>query len=366
MKSPNSDRPTSPCPQGPPRPPGALPSSARSPRTLTYTAVETDRGRSVGFVLRQRLNIGARALRHAKFADGGCIFLDGAHVHTDLIVKPGQVVSIIVGEGDDELSKSTLIAHEGTLDIVYEDDDVVVVNKPAGLSMYPGPGHAQDTLGTRMLAHFEKEGLRARLHAVHRLDKGTSGLVVIATNPHAQQILQRQLHTNDFERTYLALVHGRPEPRAQSIMLPIGRDPACRERFCVREDGKYAVTDLEVLDSADRRQDRSASARSRAAGPGPVPECSKRCGSASEDAISLLRLKLRTGRTHQIRVHLSYLGYPLVGDTAYGAPADPIGRPALHSSTLAISQPVTGEHLRFTAPLPEDMRIVCDRAGLEI
>ena len=143
----NSNPPISPCPQGSPRVPEALPSSARSPRTLTYTAVETDRGRSVGFVLRQRLNIGTRALRHAKFADGGCIFLDGAHVHTDIIVKPGQVVSIIVGEGDDELSKSTLIAHEGTLDIVYEDDDLIVFNKPPGIAVHGGSANDFDRTG---------------------------------------------------------------------------------------------------------------------------------------------------------------------------------------------------------------------------
>jgi len=351
---------------------------AATPRTLVWPVEARDEGRTVGFILRQRLLLSSHTVRHAKFADGGCIFLDGAHVHTDAPVRAGQTVEVIVGDGADEVAKSGVEARAGALEIVYEDEDIIVLDKPAGLTMYPGAGHAEDSLGSRVLAHLKQAGVDTRLHAVHRLDVGTSGLVVIATNPHAQQRLQRQLHTKDFERTYLALVSGCPVPRRQKIMLPIGPSPDDHSIHCVRPDGKYAVTDVKVLESTMDGSAEADTADVSALGSDGIPDThadasrSASVTAAPEDllpgqvpagTVSLVRLRLETGRTHQIRVHLSYIGCPLLGDAAYGSGDLRIDRPALHSSALSITHPVTGQRLHFTAPLPPDMHAVCTACG---
>lgn len=179
-------------------------------------------------------------------------------------------------------------------------------------------------MGARLVHYYHLIGLKADFHPVHRLDKGTSGLMVVAKHPAAQHILTKQLHSGDFLREYLAVCEGYPSPPAGLVDAPLGRSDDSYIRQEVRPDGKPARTHYEILDRN-----------------GPY---------------SLLRLVLETGRTHQIRVHMAYLGHPLVGDFLYGTEVpELISRPALHSARLALTHPFTGERLTFEAPLPADM-----------
>ena len=199
-----------------------------------------------------------------------------------------------------------------------------MLNKASGVAVHPGPGHYNDTIGNFVLHYYDSRSEEGDFHPVHRLDRGTSGLMVVARHPHAQEILKRQLHTADFHRTYLAVCEGAPEPPAGTVDAPLGPREGSLVEQCVRPDGKPARTRYETIRQAE--------------------------------AVSLLRLKLETGRTHQIRVHLAWLGHPLVGDFLYGR-EDPglIRRPALHSAELSFRHPITGKRLSFSQPLPEDM-----------
>jgi 23S rRNA pseudouridine1911/1915/1917 synthase len=210
------------------------------------------------------------------------------------------------------------------LDIVYEDEDMVVVNKAPGVLVHPSHGHFSDTIGNFLMWHFLRNGEESGFHPVHRLDKGTSGLLVVAKHPHGQEKLKNQLHTGAFVRKYLAVCEGIPAPKTGKIDAPIGiaEDSAIRRKVC--ENGQNAVTHYRMLSERDGR--------------------------------ALLELCLETGRTHQIRVHMAHIGYPLTGDFLYGTEDKAlIGRPALHSWKVEVNHPVTGERLCFTAELPDDM-----------
>lgn len=214
------------------------------------------------------------------------------------------------------------------LDIVYEDSDVVVVNKPRGLVVHPAPGHYSGTLVNGLLAHCKDlSGINGVLRPgiVHRIDKDTSGLLMVAKNDKAHMGLAEQLKEHSVNRTYVAIVHGVIQHEMGTIEAPIGRDPKNRQQMAVVfENSKHAVTHFIVL---ERFKD-----------------------------YTLVELKLETGRTHQIRVHMKYIDHPLAGDPKYGPKQTlELGGQALHAKTLGFVHPRTGERLEFEAPLPEDL-----------
>ena len=277
-------------------------------------------GVKVDTLLKKRLGLSGTVVRRVKWLEDG-ILVDGVRVHTDFRPAAGQVLSVRL---DDPERRSGVVPAPGPLDIVYEDADLIVLNKAPGVSVHPGPGHFSDTLGNFLVDYYEKTGQEADFHPVHRLDRGTSGLLVAAKHPHAQEVLKRQLHTPDFRRVYLAVCEGAPEPPAGTIDAPLGPRPGSLMEQMVRPDGKPASTRYEVLEA---------------------------CGGRA-----LLRLELETGRTHQIRVHMAHIGHPLTGDFLYGTEdRDLIPRPALHSGYLSFLHPLTGEEMRFSVPLPQDM-----------
>ena len=218
--------------------------------------------------------------------------------------------------------------------IAYEDADLVVVNKPPGLVVHPAPGHASGTLVNALLHHCrDLAGIGSELRPgiVHRLDRDTSGLIVVAKTEAAMQSLGRQFRRRSVVKRYAAAVHGLPRPLRGTIDAPIGRSPSDRKRMSTRaRKGREALTTYRVV---------------AAVGP-----------------CSLVRLHIATGRTHQIRVHMAHAGFPIVGDAQYGRPAldralpSPPARQMLHAESLAIDHPTTGRRMRFLAPWPDDFR----------
>ncbi|MEG1878683.1 MAG: RluA family pseudouridine synthase [Pseudoflavonifractor sp.] len=290
-------------------------------RRLTLTVTAEQAGTKVDTLLRSGLGLSGTVIRRIKWLPDG-ILLDGLRVQTDARPAGGQILSVLVG---DPSRLSGIVPAAGPLDIVYEDGDMLVLNKAPGITVHPGPGHYDDTLGNFLLDYYDKTGVMADFHPVHRLDKGTSGLMVVAKHAHAQELLKRQLHTPDFRRIYLAVCEGVPEPPFGVIDAPIGPVEGSLIARQVRPDGLPARTQYRVLETKNSR--------------------------------SLLRLELESGRTHQIRVHMAYLGHPLVGDFLYGTENQAlITRPALHSAELHCRQPITGELLEFQVELPEDIR----------
>lgn len=289
-------------------------------RRVSLTVPPERAGQKVDTLLRKELGLSGTVIRRIKWLDDG-ILLDGERVFTSRRVEPRQVLTVRLSDPE---RRSGVVPAPGPLDIVYEDGDMLVLNKAPGMLVHPGAGHFADTIGNFLLDYYDRTGVEADFHPVHRLDKGTSGLMVVAKHPHAQEVLKNQLHTSEFRRIYLAVCLGGPAEERGTVDAPIGMAEGSIVARAVRPDGLPARTHYRVL---ERRGDRA-----------------------------LVRLELETGRTHQIRVHMAYLGCPLVGDFLYGTEdKNLIPRPALHSSELTVRQPVTGEVLTFTCPLPEDM-----------
>ncbi|MBW3662205.1 MAG: RluA family pseudouridine synthase [Actinobacteria bacterium] len=232
----------------------------------------------------------------------------------------------------------------------YEDDHILVVAKPPGLVIHPGTGHPAGTL-VQALAEagydLAPAGGPTRPGIVHRLDRDTSGLLVVAKTDGAYHGLVEALRERAVERRYVALVQGVPGASTGRIDVPIDRDPRDRKRFAALSHGKPAVTRWQVL------------------GEGTVPGLG-----AGRDTVTLVACTLETGRTHQIRVHMAYAGHPIVGDPVYGATGDVasalgLQRPFLHAARLGLDHPITGERVEFEEPLPDDLRAAARRASLE-
>ena len=274
-----------------------------------------------------------------RWITSGELTVDGAQLKPKTRLSGGEKLAL---HADMPLKESWDAAEALALDIVYEDESLIVINKPAGLVVHPGAGNFAGTLVNGLLHHRPELAHLARAGVVHRLDKDTSGAMVVAANPAAQLKMTRMIAAREFERTYVAVCEGRMVA-GQDIDQPIGRDPKVRTRQAVRADGKPAQTSVRV-----RERYRSH---------------------------TLIEARLHTGRTHQIRVHLQSIGYPLVGDRRYGArgrvppgaSAELIAalhgfaRQALHAETLGFVHTEREEWLEFEAPWPEDFATLVDR-----
>jgi 23S rRNA pseudouridine1911/1915/1917 synthase len=253
----------------------------------------------------------------------GDLTLDGGRIKPAVRVRRGQRLDVRVLPPQ----PSTLRPEAMALDVVYEDADLLVINKPPGLAVHPGSGRPGGTLANALIARLPElaalgEGLRPGI--VHRLDKDTSGLLVVARSPRALASLRRQLAARSLSRAYLALVHGNLPHREGTIDAPVGRHPRHRIKMAVVSSGRPAVTRYRVVEAFAR--------------------------------YSLVEASLVTGRTHQIRVHFAHLGHPVAGDRVYGRGRDDlgIGRQALHAWRLRLHHPATGAELAFEAAPPAD------------
>lgn len=287
-----------------------------TPFKLAFTAAEPQ-------LLRDALagwGISKRTLTSIKY-EGGRLLVNGADVTVRHFLEPGDAVTVIF---PNEQRSAGLTAEEGDLAIIYEDRAVLIVEKPAGQSTIPSRDHPGGSLANLVAHHFEVHETPATLHIVTRLDRDTSGLVCIAKNRHIHHLLSLQQQTKKMRRQYEALVHGCPDSALRLITQPIGRKPDSIIEREVRSDGQFAETELEVEKSGEE--------------------------------FSHVKLRLNTGRTHQIRVHLSYAGHPLLGDDLYGGSLELIRRQALHCTKLQFLHPLSGQLLSFSSGLPDDMQ----------
>lgn len=257
-----------------------------------------------------------------KLISEGYITVNGAEVKRSFRLDIGDRVSIIIPPP----AASSLLAEEIPLNIVYEDSDLLVVDKPAGLTVHPAPGHPSHTLVNAILAHcphLSGVGSSGRPGIVHRLDKNTSGLMVVAKNDAAQQNISAQIKARSVAKRYLVLVVGHLSPDRGIIEAPIGRDPGNRKRMAVVSGGKEARTQYRVVKYMDN--------------------------------YTLLEVSPETGRTHQIRVHLAAIGYPVVGDEVYGTRSSFLKRQFVHAHHLGFRLPSTGEQVELNSELPPDL-----------
>lgn len=266
----------------------------------------------------------------ARLVDGGRVEVDGRVARRGAErVEEGATVAVDVDSTDDDGRPHP----DPSIDVplVHADASVIVVDKPAGLVVHPGAGNRDGTLVDGLLAEFPEiaeVGDPTRPGVVHRLDRDTSGLLVVARTPAAYEALVEQLAGRSVRRVYRALVAGHPDPARGVVDAPIGRSPRNPTLMAVRTDGREARTGFEVLRTFD------------------LPE-----------PVALVECRLETGRTHQIRVHMRAIGHPIVGDERYGGarPAIACPRPFLHAAELGFSHPETGDAVHFAAPLPDDL-----------
>ena len=288
--------------------------------TITKTITAEEDGSTVRHILKAGLHFSTHAVARLTRAENG-ILVNGRHARTVDILHAGDVLQ--VETGDHRPPKVLPTPGDWPLPIVWEDGHLLVVDKPAGMT-----AHASNFLPdtpTVAGALAWQRGTDFIFHSVNRLDKGTTGLMVVAKSGYVHDRLRRALHTEGFYREYRAVCLGCPQPLQGTIDAPIGRDETSAVARKIRPDGQSAISHYEVL--------------------------------APGEALSLVKLVPETGRTHQLRLHMASIGHPLAGDWLYGS-EDPalIPRPALHAYALRLIHPVTGEVLSLTAPLPADMR----------
>lgn len=280
-----------------------------------------------GVCLREFLGakeISKRTLTAVKY-DGGTLTVNGIERDVRHLLVAGDDVEVRFPA---EVLSDGLIAEDGDLDIIYEDEAILILNKPAGQSTIPSFNHRLGTIGNYTAGKFLRERIPSTVHVVTRLDLHTSGLLCIAKNRHIHHLLGAQMERGAFHRQYEAIVEGHVEKDALVINERIGRkDGSIIERM-VRGDGKEARTDVHVLERFTK----------------------------NGSHLTKVSLILHTGRTHQIRVHMGWLGHPLAGDDLYGGAETLIERQALHCSLLAFNHPITGERMQFTGELPVDMK----------
>jgi len=281
-------------------------------RTLEYTIGERYDGAKLYSFLKGYVHLSSKLIRSLKRTENG-LLINGEHARTIDLLKIGDTVTINIPEDE-----KTAVPGSVMPEVIYEDDDVLVVNKPPYMPIHESHNHQGDTLANSVCGYLSKKGKSCSFRAVGRLDKGTSGLVVCALNSHAASRL-----SGNIEKTYYAIATGHFEGSG-TIDKPIFRPDPMKTYRTADDRGDRAVTHWEALQTGDE--------------------------------LSLLKIRLETGRTHQIRVHFAFLGAPLLGDRMYGKEREDITHQALHCGEVTFTQPVTGEKITCKADMPKDMK----------
>lgn len=289
-------------------------------RIITYTIDSASAGLRIEQYLRRRGYSYQNLTQLKKMRES--ILINGVWSYMRTAVKNGDILTVHIQEPE---SSPNIPPVKLSLDIVYEDEDIVVVNKPAGMPVHPSLNNYENSLANGLMYYYQEQGKPFIFRCTNRLDRDTSGLTVVAKHMVSSSILSSMGMRHEITREYLAIVRGALNPSEGTIDAPIGRTGSSLiERKIDFENGERAVTHYRVVEE--------------------------------QNGHSLVSLILETGRTHQIRVHMKYIGHPLVGDYLYNPDMEYIDRQALHSHRLSFTHPVTGEKMEFTAPLPTDMR----------
>lgn len=285
---------------------------------LSYQIDKDDHYDNILHVLKEQFLLSDRLITKLKKANK--IYLNDLPTYTKKSVTVGDKVSVLI---DFEEDNSNIVASNIPLDIIYEDDYLLVINKPANIAIHPSILHFDNSLSNGVKFYFDKLGLKKKIRIVNRLDRNTSGIVVFAKNEYIQECLIKQMKTKELKKEYLAIAKGILESKSDTLNFPIARKERSIIERTVNSDGDSAITHYDVVKEFNN--------------------------------LSLVHIVLETGRTHQIRVHFSYIGHPILGDTLYGSPSELINRQALHSYKLTFIHPVTKKVLSLEAPLPNDI-----------
>ena len=287
-------------------------------KTLQYKITEKDQGKTVEQFLRSK-GYSHRLVVKLRNSPTG-LTIGGELAFTIHRLQAGEILIATL----EEENSQNIVPVELPLNIVYEDEDILVVNKDAGVPIHPSQGHFDHTLANAVAWYYQSKGQTLVYRAINRLDRDTSGLTVVAKHLVSGSILSTMVKERRIHREYLAICKGSVTPSEGTINAPLGRKPGTIiERTVDFENGEKAITHYHVMDE--------------------------------KNGHSLVSLRLETGRTHQIRIHMRYLGFPLIGDYLYNPDMEHITRQALHSHKLSFTHPITGETMEFTAPLPDDM-----------
>lgn len=290
------------------------------PFSITWTVEQQHDGMLLRDFLRVEKQISKKALAEIKFA-GGFLFVNEKEVTARHVLEQGDRVKVIfpIEKPSEAIKKQNIPFH-----IVYEDDHLLVINKEANMPTIPTLNHLENTLANAVLYYYEQKQIGSTFHAVNRLDKDTSGLLIVAKHRYAHDLMTKQQREGNVKRQYIAIVHGVMELEQGTIAMPIARKEDSIIERVISEDGQMAVTHFRVVRKYDNR--------------------------------TVVSIELETGRTHQIRVHFSAIGHPLLGDDLYGGKTDEMKRQALHSYRCTFYHPLLQKELTFTQDVPEDMK----------
>lgn len=288
---------------------------------LTYTIQPNDNFFNVKELLKLKFQISDRLL--VKLKKNKKIWLNSTPTFVDSRLKPFDIVEILI---DFEEKSENIIPTQMDLNIIYEDEYYIVINKPSGIAIHPSILHYTDSLTNGVKFYFEQKNIKKKIRPINRLDKDTSGIVIFAKNEYIQEFLVKEMKKNTFFKEYIAVCEGMFESKIGTINLPIGRRENSIIERCVCSDGDIAITHYNVLKSLKN--------------------------------TSVVHVTLETGRTHQIRVHLSNIGHPILGDTLYGNPSSVINRQALHAYKVKFIHPITGLNVEYIATIPSDIKSI--------
>ncbi len=287
---------------------------------LSKLITKTDNYFNLKELLKAYFNISDRLL--LKLKKNGKILVNGLPSNINLPVHVADLVEIVI---DFEEDNSNIVPVQMDLGIVYEDEAMLILNKPAGIPVHPSMDHFTDSLSNGVRYYFDSINLKKKIRPVNRLDKNTSGIVIFAKNEYIQECLARQMKEGKFKKEYIALCEGNFVDKNGVISAPIARKENSIIERCVREDGDIAITEYEVLSYVKAHN------------------------------YSVVKCNLKTGRTHQIRVHMSYIEHPILGDTLYGSSSPFIARQALHAYKVEFIHPINKNWVTYAAPIPNDI-----------